>query len=420
MGRRILFLSSADPLHGPGRLAWDMYQAMLRGGYRVDFHTQYSVAGHPEIHALCGDAPDIKTRIYRYLFTRVQKPAYYFFYGREECPPVPVSRILERIDGDGYDMILIAFWQGLLSFETVKRLWEKYRAPVVFATMDCSVMTGGCHYPHGCTRYRERCGSCPGLRGFRPDTFTRHNVAYRESFYDQVDPVILCNTYVGGIFRESTLLRDRRISTFFPVVDETQFRPQDKTSLRSRFGIPSGKRFVMLAGAQNFRDDRKGGRYLVEAVNLFYDRLSPEDREGALLLTVGTPDPEMDAAIRIDHRPMGYVDLDTLSCLYSLSDVFLSPSVEDAGPLMVNQALSCGTPVVCFRIGTAIDVVDGRGTGFCAPLRDAGGFQEGIFRCWSMDAAEREAVSARCREVALETTSYSTFAALLDTLFNKE
>ena len=75
MGKRILFLSSADPLHGPGRLMLDTYEVMKRGGYEVDFYTQYTVPGHPELRALCGDGPDLCTRIRNYLFTRLQKPA---------------------------------------------------------------------------------------------------------------------------------------------------------------------------------------------------------------------------------------------------------------------------------------------------------------------------------------------------------
>ncbi len=415
MSRRILFISSADPIHGPGRLMLDTYEAMKRGGYEVDFYTLYTVQGCPDIHAFCGDRPGLTTRIRNYLFTRIQKPAYYFFYGREERPPVPTGHILKQLKGH-YDLIYIGFWQGLLSFETVARLYDKYQVPVVLATVDMSVMTGGCHYPHSCTRYQQECGRCPGLKHPVLDTFTRHNIHYRERFYAHVNPIVLTNSFVARIFMESRLLRDRRIVKVFPVIDEHFFCPKDRISLRARFRIPVEKDFILLAGAQNFRDDRKGGRYLVAALNDFYGSLCEEERKRVLLLCVGNMEREMEQALRVDCRSMGYVALDVLADLYALSNVFLSPSVEDGGPLMVNQALSCGTPVVSFKIGTALDVVDGKGTGYCARLRDSGDFAAGIRQHFLMTPAQQETVSERCRAMALETTSFGACMRSLDNI----
>lgn len=395
---------------------FDTYEAMRRGGYEVDFYTQYTVPGHPEFHALCGDGPSFRTRIRNYVFTRMQKPAYYFFYRREECPPVPTEHILKQLDGH-YDLIYIGFWQGLLSFETVARIYDKFQAPVVLATVDMSVMTGGCHYPHSCTRYKQECGRCPGLKSPVFDTFTRQNILFRESFYDKVKPIILTNTFVSQIFRESRLLRGAEIVTVFPVIDEQLFCQKDKVSLRERFGIPAQKTFILLAGAQNFRDDRKGGGYLVAALQDFYERLSDEERKRVLFLCVGNMPLEMERSLRFDYLAMGYVELDVLADLYALADVFLSPSVEDGGPLMVNQALSCGTPVVSFQIGTALEVVQGRGTGYCARLRDAVDFAEGIRQHFMMTPPERKVLSHRCRALALETTSFAAFSKTIDQLF---
>ena len=418
MGRRILFISSADPLHGPGRLMLDTYAVMKRSGYEVDFFTQYTVPDHPELRALCGDGPDLRARIRNYLFTRLQKPAYYFFYGREERPPVPVKRILRQLKGP-YDLIYIGFWQGLLSFETVARIHERFQAPVALFAVDMAVMTGGCHYPHACTRYKQQCGRCPGLISPVFDRFTHHNLQYRASFYEQIRPVVLCNSYSAALFRGSRLLRERAIVKVFPAIDEQLFCSKEKAPLRAHFGVPAEKTFVLLAGAQNFQDDRKGGRYLLAALNAFYAGLSDDERKRVLLLCVGNMAPEMEKEIRFDYRAMGYVALDVLAELYALSDVFLSPSIEDGGPLMVNQALSCGTPVVSFQVGTALDVVDGKGTGYCARLRDPDDFAAGIRQLYVLTAERREAVARRCREVALETTSFAACGRALDQLFEK-
>ena len=73
---------------------------------------------------------------------------------------------------------------------------------------------------------------------------------------------------------------------------------------------------------------------------------------------------------------------------------------------MVNQALSCGVPVVAFNIGTAIDVVNGKGTGYCAKEISSKAFADGIRWWYGLSESEYCEISKNCREIALETTSY--------------
>ena len=75
---------------------------------------------------------------------------------------------------------------------------------------------------------------------------------------------------------------------------------------------------------------------------------------------------------------------------------------------MVNQSLSCGTPVVAFKIGIALDVVDNKGGGFCANLKDSKDFAEGIYKLYSMSNDEYSVLRETCRKIAMETTSTKT------------
>ena len=42
---------------------------------------------------------------------------------------------------------------------------------------------------------------------------------------------------------------------------------------------------------------------------------------------------------------------------YQNSDFFLNQSIQDAGPVMVNEALACGVPVISFKTGISNDVI---------------------------------------------------------------
>ena len=60
------------------------------------------------------------------------------------------------------------------------------------------------------------------------------------------------------------------------------------------------------------------------------------------------------------------VSLHTLVRFYQNSDFFLNQSIQDAGPVMVNEALACGVPVVSFKIGISNDVIKDNFNGYLA------------------------------------------------------
>ena len=42
---------------------------------------------------------------------------------------------------------------------------------------------------------------------------------------------------------------------------------------------------------------------------------------------------------------------------YNDLDFFINQSIQDQGPMMVNEALACGVPVISFEIGVAVDFI---------------------------------------------------------------
>ena len=75
---------------------------------------------------------------------------------------------------------------------------------------------------------------------------------------------------------------------------------------------------------------------------------------------------------------------------------------------MVNQSLCCGTPVVAFEMGAALESIYNRNTGYCARLKDAEDFAQGIDNIYRMSTMERIKMKERCRSFAVSHFSYST------------
>ena len=82
-----------------------------------------------------------------------------------------------------------------------------------------------------------------------------------------------------------------------------------------------------------------------------------------------------------------------LSLLYQASDVFVNSSIEDAGPMMVSEALACGTPVVGFDMGVVDNMVINDYNGYKAILKDSVDLANGIYTVLKLNTVEYNAYS---------------------------
>ncbi|MCM1021799.1 MAG: glycosyltransferase [Muribaculum sp.] len=412
---RVLVLSSANPMVGPGTLAYDYTRALQIDGYEADLLTLNSVDGHSEILSLYRGPysrfHNLRFKIWEKLRHPDPTGEHRLFYCREEDMPVPMSRFRRAIRKN-YDYVLIVFWQEMLTFKTVLLLKELLPgARFIFVCVDFSPATGGCHFIGDCPRYDMGCGLCPMLGGRSLNDATRHNVAYRSEVYSRVDPVLMANTYMLDIFRRSKAVPEAtKMVRATLLLDLEQFRELPCNESRRALAIPTGKRFVIFFGSQDMNDKRKGFGLLLKSLALFKQKLTTAEADSVHLLIAGRAIDSIVHELPFSYTYVGYVAPSELPRLYSTANVYLSPSVSDAGPSMVNQSIACGTPVVAFRMGTALDVIDGQGTGVCAPLGDVEAFAAGIDTIYRLSPEEYAAMRALCREVAQNRHSYQAFA----------
>jgi glycosyltransferase involved in cell wall biosynthesis len=102
---------------------------------------------------------------------------------------------------------------------------------------------------------------------------------------------------------------------------------------------------------------------------------------------------------------LGFVDVDTLAKAYAAADLFACPSIEDSGPMMINESMMSGTPVVSFRMGVAEDLIEDGITGAIAELGNVVEFTEGMRRILLWDMDQHAFARQRCRNLAIEKCS---------------
>ena len=432
---KILIISSASPLVGPGVLSANYYDAYRSQGYDVDLLTLNKCKDRPEFlylqdsaSLMCRIKNKIKfhnKRLYRVAWSilhnclRYPKPGHFFFYFKEDNPPVSTKKVLAKVTKP-YDMVHVLFWQEMLSFETVLAIYRKLKCFFVFDCVDYSTMSGGCHFSGDCERYKTGCGCCPAYDSKDPHDFTWFNINYRKKVYDEVNPLVTGNSYMISFYDQSVLLKGRPRIISYPIIDLNAFRPLDKVKLHEQYGIPEQKTFKILFGCQSIDDERKGIKYLIEAINIFTAELTDSELSHVLVMAIGKNfDVVRQQLNSVDTHDFGFVSINELPSIYSFADVFLCPSVNDAGPMMVNQSLCCGTPVVGFEMGACLDAVKDRGTGYCAKLRDSHNFANCIEKIYRQTPEEREVMRNKCIEHAQKSYSYDAAVKHMIEAYNK-
>ena len=303
------------------------------------------------------------------------------------------------------DVICLHWVNGLLTSRDIRSLSDFYRCPVVCTIMDQEPLTGGCHYSHGCEGYVNRCGQCPQLGSTRDDDLSRKIWNRKFQYLVPMDmqfvaPTSWCRTRLqnSGLFRAS------RFSEIPLPINENIFRPFDKIKARQLLHIPED-RFVIYFGAQYLNAPRKGIRYLIDALRMCKEQLdSVAGNKSANVHVVYAGKADSNMEIPFSSQYLGHFrDEVTLALSYQAADLFISPSIEDAGPMMVSESMMCGTPVVAFDTGIAPDLIVTGQTGYLARFADVKDMATGIVAM--LEARNFDTMRCNATQIATERHS---------------
>lgn len=426
MSKRILLLSSVSPQFSAGLVA-DYVLALEKAGFSVDLLTKYNNKDYkgslisaydteepvrkndiaPEISILKRGLLSFRTKISDYLFTNNLRKNIAFPYIRtdEYDYPIPSSIYMDKLE-QHYDAVFVLYMQYMFTERSLKDICEKLHVPIYAFAIDMFLMTGGCYYPGKCNGFKKGCKKCPGGKMVFKKMIRTH-FEQKKEIYKDIDLKLLGNTWVERFLKQSLATQDCSFYKHQIIINENVFSIKDKFDARKHFNIPSNKRFILLAGVAN-NTPRKGFKYLIKSVNLFFDFLSAKQRDEVALMLIGRGTEDIVKQFKIDLFVTGFLDVESLSLAYSSSDVFISPSLDDAGPSMVNQALMCGTPVVSFNIGTALDVVREGETGYTVDVKNYRAMACALLELFKMPSDRIQRMRTACRHLSMELSSINS------------
>ena len=424
--KNVLVISSRPPFHSAG-LGQDIIDALSENGINVDYLTRFKYKNQPDnVISIRNEKPLIIMTLSRLLsFLRLdaikriihrikpQKSPYIINnnieikYPYEDNPAIPIEEVVNAINKD-YDLVITLIWQDMITTETLKKIYHKINAPILIYSPDMTPMTGGCFYFNNCTRYTQGCGFCPGLNSPILEDNSRRNYYIKKDNYAQMNVSFLGNTWMNQYVKRSLLFPSDRIFKTEIVIDEVKFRPLNQTSIRRELGLPIDGFIIMLRSTP---DIRKGNKDMKRVIDKFVKKLTADEQTNVCILTVGNDyfSSICDISSTYSIFDLGIVDKTLLIKAYNASDLFLCASIDDAGPSMINQSLMCGTPVVSYKIGTTLDVIESGKSGFYSDIRDVNTMAENVHRIFELKLEQKANIREFSREIALMHNSKKAF-----------
>lgn len=273
------------------------------------------------------------------------------------------------------DVIILHWVNSFLSPRNVNKL-VRLGKPIIWVMHDMWLFTGGCHLDRYCGRYRQLCGNCPQLGSLADKDRTRK--ALKEKM-DLLTGQGICfvgpSSWIVNCARESTMLKEERVTRIPNPVPLHCFSPEDKQKARKTLGVPCDKKIITFGALKSTDDPNKGFSYLKRAL-----RHLDSGQYVTMVFGNSDRDPELEQYMPVCY--MGIVNQEEkLRLIYTASDVFVAPSLQDNYPSTVLEAMACKTPVAAFSIGGMTDLIVDTKNGRLVPIRDADKLAEAIEYC---------------------------------------
>ncbi|BCM88220.1 D-inositol-3-phosphate glycosyltransferase [Abditibacteriota bacterium] len=280
------------------------------------------------------------------------------------------------------DIIHLHSVAQFLTAHDIWNLWRNYQAPIVWTMMDMAPFTGGCHYSYGCRRFTDYCGACPLIHSSEVDDVSRRTWNAKDKWLRDV-PITLVgpSQWSLDLAARSSLFSDAPQVRIPCGVDTNVYRPRSQLGVRRLLNLPE-KTPIIFVGAVNWLDERKGMKFALESLQKL-PHLLPDGAELPIILAAGGNElPALLSQAKLSLRCVPLVNVQNerlLAMGLQAADVFICPSTDDFGPMMIPMALLCGTPVVAFEsCGFAPDVIQSRVNGYLAQTGDPLDMAQGI------------------------------------------
>ena len=289
---------------------------------------------------------------------------------------------------------------GFLSVETISQI----KKPLVWSMYDMWPFMGTEHYGESVSITRWRTGYTRTNRPAEESGFDLDRWVYERKIraWGSRSPIhmVPASSWLQRAVQDSALMNTWPTTRIPHVVDENQFSPIPRSEARQALGLDGDQPTILFLASAGIHDHRKGFDLL--------EMVLPEVRKrfpGLRLIIAGPKDDAYVNPIGVDAVWIGQLNEDdALKTAYCAADVVAVPSREDNMPLTAMEAQTCGRPVVAFRIGGLVDIIDDQVTGILVEPGNTAVLSDALVTALD-DALGSDRMGTTARERAVEIWS---------------
>ena len=266
------------------------------------------------------------------------------------------KRMVNRLREESPDIIHLHNLHGYYLNISVlfKYLSEEFRGKVFWTFHDCWPITGHCAYfsAVGCNKWKTGCSKCPNKMMYPVSLFldaSRKNYEDKKRLFNSLNDLTILtpSEWMADLVKDS-YLKKYPVKVINNGINLETFIYKEPTAiLYEKYQIDKKKKIVL--GVASVWDKRKG---LDDFVSLA--KILPDEYQ---ILLVGL------SKRQIRKLPFNIVGIERtesqeeLAMIYSLSHVFMNPSLEESFSLVTVEAAASGTPVIVLDTSAVKELV---------------------------------------------------------------
>lgn len=408
---KVTLINTSDASGGAPAACLRLLKALEEQGIDANLLVQQKKTTEEHVTSVEKNAFDRKRSKFDFLYERLpfialherDKSVRFAFSTANAGVSIKNEKLIKEAD------ILHLHWtnSGFLSIRDLKELLMMGK-PIVWTLHDMWAFTGGCHYSGECDHFMRQCGNCFFLKD--PDRVDISHTGWlrKAGMYSETKKVnfVACSNWLAGVAKQSSLLKGYKIHAIPNPIDTDIFSPKNKAEIRAKRNIGPDKK-IILFGAANINDRRKGISYLVNALKLLKNDYPVE---GQVEMVVFGKNKDFDLGVLPFpvHELNIITSQEEMAEIYSMADVFVTPSIEDNLPNTVMEAMACGTPVVAFNTGGIPEMVDHGQNGYVATFKASNDMAKGLYEM--LYAANYATLKQNARDKVLHDYNNETVA----------
>lgn len=320
-----------------GKIARNLCQNLRKEGYRTLF-----CHGHGEKGSDISDYK-ISSKFDRFIHTAGSK-----LLGNQGCySHISTIRLINKLEDENIDTVIALSLHGnYLNQNIFFDYLSSHGVKFIYIMIDEYPYVGKCGGTMGCVNYLNGCRKCPHVKMYPPSLlFDRASYLYKmkeRNYHKLNNAVFVGPEFVVNNAKKSPMMAGQHLCILDETIDTNTYQPRNCTTLKNKLEIDDNK--IIIVCVASITSGYKGAHYFSELASKF------EDDGRFVFVHVAN---ELQGIMRPTNNLIlnGFVESEEeLSEYMSMADLFVFPSIQDTMSNTCIEALSCGSPLLCFDI----------------------------------------------------------------------